>query len=317
MKSIYEVDEFNKALSFAEHEKTNSADLHVFRLETNKLRDRGITIPLHRQHFLDITLFVDAGEAHEIYFDDKKQSLTTYTLQMVPPFKLISYSQSKESLNKTRGYTVLFSFDFLSLGLAKPDFINEFSFFNLTTKNSHFVLSATDAEKFISLFEKMLYEYENNQQRSKQILQGYLWVMLNECKKIVDACQPDESKETKGKQPQKLFVSFQNLLANNIHGRYAVECYAEMLYVSTNHLTQTVKDVSGKTPKQFITERRLIEAKCLLQYTQNSIAEIASLLNFSEPTHFVKFFKKETGKTPMEFRLKNQQRTLLAKNALS
>jgi AraC family transcriptional regulator, transcriptional activator of pobA len=306
MKSIYEVDEFNKALKFAEHEKTSSTDMHIFRLETNKLRDRGITIPLHRQHFMDITLFVDFDAEHEIYFDDQKQHLSNYTLQMVPPFKLISYYQSKESLSKSKGYTVLFSFDFLSLGLTGPDFLNDFNFFKITSENNHLNLSANEAEQFIFLFEKMLYEYEQNQHRSKQILQGYLWVLLNECKKIYDATKSTTDKVTKGKQPQKLFESFQSLVANNIHGRYAVEDYAEMLFVSPNHLTQSVKDVSGKTPKQFITERRLIEAKCLLQYTDNSIAEISCLLNFTEPTHFIKFFKKETERTPLEFRLKNQ-----------
>jgi AraC family transcriptional regulator, transcriptional activator of pobA len=306
MKSIYEVDEFNKVLKFAEHEKTSSTDLHVFRLETNKLRDRDIAIPLHRQHFMDITLFVDFGADHEIYFDDQKQNLSNYTLQMVPPFKLISYYQSKESLNKGRGYTVLFSFDFLSLGVTGRDFFNDFNFFKITSENSHINLSANEAEQFIFLFEKMLYEYEQNQNRSKQILQGYLWVLLNECKKIYDANQSNNTKEIKGKQPQRLFESFQSLVANNIHGRYAVEDYAEMLFVSPNHLTQSVKDVSGKTPKQFITERRVIEAKCLLQYTDNSIAEISCLLNFSEPTHFIKFFKKETGLTPLEFKLNPQ-----------
>lgn len=309
MKNIYEVDEFNKVLNFAEHEKTNSTDLHIFRLESNKLRDRGITIPLHRQHFLDITLFVDIGDTHEVYFDDKKQNISTYTLQMVPPFKLISYTQSKESLNNTRGYTVLFSFDFLSIGVARPDFINEFSFFNLTTETSHFNLSIPDAEKFIFLFEKMLYEYEHNQNRSKQILQGYLWVLLNECKKVFDASQQGENEEAKAKKLQKLFVSFQSLVANNIHGRYAVEDYAEMLFVTPNHLTQSIKEATGKTPKQFITERRIVEAKCLLQYTSNSIAEIACLLNFSEPTHFIKFFKKETGFTPLEYKLNQSPNT--------
>jgi AraC family transcriptional regulator, transcriptional activator of pobA len=39
-----------------------------------------------------------------------------------------------------------------------------------------------------------------------------------------------------------------------------------------------------------------------LQYSSNTVAEIGYLLNFSEPTHFTKFFKKETGLTPIEFR---------------
>jgi AraC family transcriptional regulator, transcriptional activator of pobA len=83
----------------------------------------------------------------------------------------------------------------------------------------------------------------------------------------------------------------------------AVEDYAQMLNISANHLSQTIKETTGNTPKSYITKRRLEEAKYLLLYTKNDIAEISFHLHFSEPTHFSKFFKKEIGQSPQEFRL--------------
>ncbi len=45
------------------------------------------------------------------------------------------------------------------------------------------------------------------------------------------------------------------------------------------------------------------EAKRLLRYSDNSIAEIAFALDFSDASHFVKYFKRHSGQTPKAFRL--------------
>ncbi len=84
-----------------------------------------------------------------------------------------------------------------------------------------------------------------------------------------------------------------------------VKEYAELMHITPNHLTDTVKDVTGKTPKSFITERILLEAKNLLSYTYYDIAEIAYLLGFYNPSHFGRFFKKFEGFTPKDFRIEN------------
>jgi len=58
----------------------------------------------------------------------------------------------------------------------------------------------------------------------------------------------------------------------------------------------------GKTPKQLIDERILLEAKRLLVHSNDPGKIIGLSLGFDEPTNFNKFFKKHTGKTPSEFR---------------
>jgi AraC family transcriptional regulator, transcriptional activator of pobA len=134
---------------------------------------------------------------------------------------------------------------------------------------------------------------------------GYLWVLLNECKKVYENAIAKLGQQDKPKPSKQLFDSFQNLVASNLQRNSKVEEFADMLFVTPNHLTQSIKETSGKSPKEFITQRRLIEAKTLLLSSTNTIAEISHLLNFSEPTHFTKFFKKETSFTPIEFRLMN------------
>jgi AraC family transcriptional regulator, transcriptional activator of pobA len=305
MESIHEIDDFNKANDVFSYEKTNSIDIHIVRIESMKNKERDVKTPTMRQHFFDISLLLNNDETFDIYTDNNKNTIKGSTLQLLPPFQLISLTVPKEILQIAKGYILTFSFDFISTGIAQSNFLKDFSFFKISNLHNHFELQPPETENFIYLFEKMIHEYEQNQYRSKQILLGYLWVLLNECKKIYDEAIKKLSIEQKPRPSQQLFDSFQNLVSSNLQNYSKVEDFADMLSVTPNHLTQSIKATSGKSPKEFITQRRIIEAKTLLLNSTNTVSEISFLLNFSEPTHFAKFFKKETSFTPIEFRLIN------------
>jgi AraC-like DNA-binding protein len=61
-------------------------------------------------------------------------------------------------------------------------------------------------------------------------------------------------------------------------------------------------EAAGTNAKAFIASRISLEAKRLLVHTDVSVTLIAESLGFSEATNFIKFFKRETGCTPAEFR---------------
>jgi AraC-like DNA-binding protein len=84
-----------------------------------------------------------------------------------------------------------------------------------------------------------------------------------------------------------------------------IEEFAELLFVTSNHLSQSVKAVSNKNALSFINERIMKEAKSIIQFTNLDIAEIAYQLNFSDPANFGKFFKKYSDLTPLEYRRKS------------
>ena len=78
--------------------------------------------------------------------------------------------------------------------------------------------------------------------------------------------------------------------------------YAELLYITPNHLNAVCKDVLGLSAGEVIRNRTLLEAKRLLTNPRLNISEIAFNLNFSDNSYFTKFFKKIEGITPEEFR---------------
>ena len=59
---------------------------------------------------------------------------------------------------------------------------------------------------------------------------------------------------------------------------------------------------TGRSTKQIIDERVVLEQKRLLAYTGDTVKQIAERTGFAEPTNLVKFFRHHTGETPLEFR---------------
>lgn len=101
---------------------------------------------------------------------------------------------------------------------------------------------------------------------------------------------------------KQIFVRFMELLSKYFTQERHVEFYASKMCISPQHLSTIVKQVSGKTPTVWITNRTIEEIKHRLLHTQATIKEIAYALNFPNLSFFGKFFKKATGMSPKQYR---------------
>ncbi len=99
-------------------------------------------------------------------------------------------------------------------------------------------------------------------------------------------------------------VLFKDLLEVHFRTDKLVNAYASKMAVSEKRLNKATTQVLGKTPKEIIEERVILESKRLLTYTNLSVKEIAVAMGFDEPTYFIRFFRKQTGGTPLEFRVR-------------
>ena len=104
---------------------------------------------------------------------------------------------------------------------------------------------------------------------------------------------------------------FLEAVEKNYKNRLSIEKYAELLSVSVNKLNLAVKETKGKTGKQIVTERLILEAKRLLVHSGLTVKEVGYELGFDEPTNFIKFFKTNVRHTPVEFQefIKSEQKT--------
>lgn len=78
--------------------------------------------------------------------------------------------------------------------------------------------------------------------------------------------------------------------------------YADRLAVHVNHLNKVLKEATGSTTTEIISNRVTQEAKILLKQTHWSVSEIAYTLGFDDLANFSNYFKKQTSFTPLAFR---------------
>jgi AraC-like DNA-binding protein len=116
-------------------------------------------------------------------------------------------------------------------------------------------------------------------------------------------------RESKGKRAANSIVRFkrfQQLVEKNFAKWHQVSDYAKVIGCSEKSLTRAVSEVTGNAAKSYIASRINLEAKRLLAHTALPIGLISDRVGFEEATNFVKFFKREVGCSPGEFRRRHE-----------
>ena len=88
----------------------------------------------------------------------------------------------------------------------------------------------------------------------------------------------------------------------------SVSYYADRLFYSPKYLCTIVRQVTGKTPIQIINEHAIKEIKQKLKNSDLSIKEIADYFDFSNPSFFGKYVKNHLGISPLQYRLKEEDK---------
>jgi AraC-like DNA-binding protein len=95
---------------------------------------------------------------------------------------------------------------------------------------------------------------------------------------------------------------FFKLLIVHCKEQHEVSFYATELCMTPEHLSRILKSVSGKTVNKWINDALTSESKILLRNQKINIQEVSEQLNFADQSSFGKFFKKQTGYTPIEYK---------------
>lgn len=162
-------------------------------------------------------------------------------------------------------------------------------------------LSHSEYKLLEDLCEKMIYEYENLQTENLLLIENYLQIFLVYIKRIQDQLKKPQSLEYSSSHLD-IYSKFLHLVEKQFLDQKTVSIFASQLNITAGYLNECVKSVSGKSAKMIISQVILLEAKSLLRQTSLPVKEIAYQLNFQDYSHFVKFFKLETGHTPAAFR---------------
>lgn len=102
---------------------------------------------------------------------------------------------------------------------------------------------------------------------------------------------------------EKMFQEFLKLLAANFRKEKGVGFYADYFQVTTRYFSNVIKEISQASAAEWIDNYIVAEAKVLLRTTTLSIKEISEELNFPDQSFFGKYFKRNTGISPKEYRM--------------
>ena len=111
----------------------------------------------------------------------------------------------------------------------------------------------------------------------------------------------NEVKCTNSRQ-EEIFTKFTELLERHHKKEREIAFYADKMCMTSKHLSQVIKDYTGKTALSIIEEYVISEAKSMLLSTTMSIQQISDELNFPSQSVFGKYFKRVAGISPSEYR---------------
>ncbi|MFB6456295.1 helix-turn-helix domain-containing protein [Chitinophaga sp. Hz27] len=247
--------------------------------------------PPFKRSFYFFALFYNSGKI-QVNFGDKTIYNPDSYLVFHSPNLIYSFAHN----NALEGYIIYFKPEAFSF--FKPDFQKQFPLFDLLHTNL-FNFGHTTFEQLAPHFEAVFTAYE--QSDKDQHLEARLKLLGLFCYLEQFANEYKKNNPVPTGQ-QELLRKFIQLIENHYVDKRTVQEYADMLSVTSNHLSQVVKSVSGKNALSFISGRLASEAKSLLLYTNSEISQIAYQLNFSDAANFGRFFKQHTGMTPSAFR---------------
>ncbi len=247
----------------------------------------------HRTGFYHILWFQKGNPTHLVDFNPVK---------IKPNTILFLNKDTVQRFDKKGGFdgkVILFTDTFFCKSESDTKFLRSTILFNDLFAVSQIQLSKT-ASLFADLFQLMETELENEKDSSQSdILKNLLHNLL-----LLSERERRKQNFTEIKKGADLdyLMLFKDLLDANYRKLKKVSDYAKKISVTEKRLNQATSKILDKSPKQMIDERIMLEAKRLLAHTNESVKEIGFDLGFDEPTNFIKYFRKHSHSTPVEFR---------------
>lgn len=268
-------------------------DILISRFAPYLKTHKNLALP-HKHTFYHMVLFTEGGGNHAVDFHS--YPVKPYQIYFMIPGQAHSWSFEGE----VDGYIINFSVPFFQSFLLKPNYLEDFLFFDGTTDHAIIDIPAGYQNQVKQIFESIIHESEEN----KKLVLDMVRALMLQIFVLISRLNNDVVTKAATNYNYMLLRNFQKLIEKHFTQLKLPKDYAELLYITPNHLNAICKDALGMAAGEIIRNRIILEAKRLLINLDLSITQIAYDLNFNDNSYFSKFFKKYTGTTPEDFRKK-------------
>ena len=247
---------------------------------------------MHNHNYYHLVFFTEGSGMHTIDFEQfpVKEGM----IYFMRPGQVHQWKFQ----NKYDGYVINFSANFFDWIGINSAVLNQFSFFKtMRLSEQVHTIANKDNHIIISFFEDILKEYCLSDNYSNFKMATLTLQLFIAVQRLVNS-----SSFQLNDYQSVLINNFQDLIEQYYSEKKLPKEYAELLYITPNHLNALCKDVLGLSSGELIRNRVILEAKRLLVNKSITVNEIAYDLNFKDSSYFVKFFKKYTNFTPDQFR---------------
>ncbi|MBU2927279.1 helix-turn-helix domain-containing protein [Winogradskyella psychrotolerans] len=230
-------------------------------------------------------------EDKEIYYDK-------HTLAVLTPSTVFEMTEVSEDY---RCLTVIFKKNFLVEVLNNIYFLDRFRILN-NNGLDYLKLTDLDTEKLTIQIENIRDKMKDEQHLFKNdIIRNLIIILLYETENILISHHNVSYTIEKHLRHDKVISDFHELLRKNFFKERKVQFYANKLALSTHQLTKILLKDTGRSAKKHINEILISQAKSLLRSGRYNITEVATSLHYYNLEEFSRFFKKETGMTPLAY----------------
>lgn len=285
VKTYENVNRENESLSFG-----------ISRMEDVHEKLNGKTDDPHRHNFFTILLIKHARGKHKIDFNSYE--LGPNTIFFLSPGQVHQVIEEEKSF----GYSIVFSHQFLAQNNIPISFIDNLNLFNDFGETPPIPLGDEEIAKLTEYAEEMISLNQSDVLLKYDAIGSLVKLLLIRSNNLCSVKRVDLAHIETGNSVLRKFKTLINQKYANWHG---TKEYADALNITPDHLNRVVKSLTGKTAKEHIQSRIVTAAKRLIYFTSLSNKEIGFELGFSEPANFSAFFKKCTGISPSKFKEKN------------
>ncbi|MBT1703789.1 AraC family transcriptional regulator [Chryseosolibacter indicus] len=279
---LFHLDAFSK--------KAQESSFYIEKLETHLRNHKFVSKP-HNHDFYLLLYIKNGGGEHTIDF--KAYTIYAGSFFLMTPGQVHSWNL-KEG---TEGYIIFFLPAFYKMQSQESNLL-AFPFFHSLSANPHLIVDDDTKNVIDFIMKQMLKEFAKSAKTDLRILRNYLEIILLKLSAIYPT---QEAKDLVNGNSYKI-RKLEQLIEKHYLKLKQPSQYAELMNLSASYLNSLCKQTLGKTLTDMISQRLILEAKRLFSYSDLNVNQVATQLNFSDPSYFIRFFKKHTKQTPEQFK---------------